>query len=158
MANYDLTRGGTIGVSEQDARKHVLFANTVSFVTQNVLATDIAQLINIPATFWMTMFGVRLDVAEGATATGVFGDGTTAGGWLGTAFDLNGAVNTFKQSGLVLAEATPNTFVDVYHPGKYYAAADTIDLDPGHDLDACVITVWASGFILDPTYIIPAAA
>lgn len=157
MANYDLTRGGTIGVSEQDARKHILFANTVSFATQNILSTDIAQLINIPANFWMTAFGVRLDTAEGGVATGVFGDGADPNGWIATAFDLNGAVDIFAQSGLVLAEAAPNTFLDLYHPGKYYPAADTVDLDPGHDLDAAVITCWAAGFILRDSYIITPA-
>lgn len=150
MANVNLTIGGTVGVAESALHKHVVFSNIVDFsiAANNLLSTDIGQLLNIPAKFWMLAFGVRLDVAEGGAATAVFGDGADPNGWLATAFDLNGAVNTFKQSGLVLAEAAPNTFVDLYHPGKYYPVADTIDIDPANDLAAAKITVWASGFIL----------
>jgi hypothetical protein len=150
MAIVSLGLGGTTGVSENSIKKMVLFANTVDFsvAANNLLSTDIGTLLHIPAKFWMTAFGVRLDVAEGGTATAVFGDGADPDGWLGTAFNLNGAVNTFAQSGKVLAEAAPNTFVDLYHPGKYYPTADTIDIDPANDLDAAKITVWAHGFLL----------
>ena len=150
MANIDLTQGGTTGVSENSARKQIVFANTIDFsiTANNLIATDIGQMLNIPAKFWMHTFGVRLDVLQAAVATCVFGDGATAGGWLGTAFDLDGTVGDFFQSGKVLAEAAPNTFVDVYHPGKYYPTADTIDIDPGHVVDAAKITVFACGFLL----------
>lgn len=150
MANIDLTLGGTTGVSENAARKQVVFANTIDFsiVANNLVSTDIGQMLNIPAKFWMHTFGIRLDVVQGATCTAVFGDGATAGGWLGTAVDLDGAADDFFQSGKVLAEAAPPTWVDVYHPGKYYPAADTIDIDPGHTVDAAKITVFACGFLL----------
>ncbi len=157
MTIYNLAAGGTIGTSEQSARKHILFANTVDFSVNNILSTDVASILNIPANFWMTMFGVRLDVAEGGTATAVFGDGTNPDGWLASAFDLNGAVDTFAQSGLILLEAAPPTPADLFHPGKYYPAADTIDIDPANDLATAVITCWATGFILDDTYIVPSS-
>lgn len=159
MGNIYLAQGGTIGISENSARKHILFANTVDFggthlvagvsTSNNVLSTDIGQLLNIPAGFWMERFGIRLDLVEGATATAVFGDGADPNGWLATAVDLDGTADDFFQSGKVLAEATPNTFLDLYHPGKYYATADTIDIDPANDLDTAIITVWAAGFMLN---------
>ena len=154
MATLDLTQGGTIGVSEQSARKHILFANTVDFsvIGNNLVATDIGQLISVPAGFWMNSFGIRLDTVQGAVATAVFGDGVDPNGWLATAVDLDGTVNDFFQSGKVLAEAAPNTFLDLYHPGKYYTTADTIDIDPGHVVDTAVITVWAAGFMLNASY------
>ncbi len=150
MANIDLTLGGTTGASETAARKQLVFANTIDFsiVANNLVATDIGQMLNIPAKFWMQTFGIRLDVVQGATCTAVFGDATNADGWLGTAVDLDGTVGDFFQSGKVLAEAAPNTFVDLFHPGKYYATADTIDIDPAHTVDAAKITVFACGFIL----------
>ena len=66
--------------------------------------------------------------------------------------DLIVAVNDYTQSGLVLAEGTPNTFLDPYHPGKYYPAADAIVINPGHTLDAAKITVWATGYLIEPDY------
>ena len=150
MATLDLTIGGTMGVSENSIKKMVLFANTVDFsiVANNLIATDIAQLLNIPAKFWMHTFGVRLDVVQGAVATCVFGDGDDPDGWLATAMDLDGTVGDFFQSGKIQAAATPDTFLELYHPGKYYPVADTIDIDPGHVVDAAKITVFAAGFIL----------
>ncbi len=150
MANIDLTVGGTTGTSETAARKQLVFANTIDFsiAANNLVATDIGRMINIPAKFWMHTFGIRLDTVQGATCTAVFGDGDNADGWLGTAVDLDGTALDFFQSGKVLAEAAPNTFVDLYHPGKYYPTADTIDIDPGHTVDTAVITVFACGFIL----------
>jgi hypothetical protein len=150
MANIDLTLGGTVGVSETAARKQVVFINTIDFsiVANNLVATDIGQMINIPAKFWMHTFGIRLDTVQGAVATAVFGDGADPNGWLATAVDLDGTANDFFQSGKVLAEAAPNTFLDLYHPGKYYPTADTIDIDPGHVVDTAVITVFAAGFMM----------
>lgn len=158
MTTLNLTKGGTTGISENSARKHILFTNTIDFsgthlvagvATANALtATDLGQLINIPAKFWMTMFGIRLDTVQGAVATAVFGDGDNPDGWLATAVDLDGTADDFFQSGLIQAAATPDTFLDLYHPGKYYPVADTIDIDPGHVVDTAVITVWAAGFML----------
>ncbi len=150
MANIDLTLGGTTGASETAARKQLVFANTIDFsiAANNLVATDIGQMINVPAKFWMHTFGIRLDTVQGAVATAVFGDGADPNGWLATAVDLDGTANDFFQSGKIQAAATPDTFLDLYHPGKYYVTADTIDIDPGHVVDTAVITVFAAGFIL----------
>lgn len=159
MADIYLALGGTIGLSETAARKQVVLMNTIDFSgthkvndvdTANALtATDIGQLLNVPAKFWMHTFGIRLDTVQGAVATAVFGDGADPNGWLATAVDLDGTALDFFQSGKVLAEAAPNTWLDLYHPGKYYPVADTIDIDPGHVVDTAVISVFAAGFILD---------
>jgi hypothetical protein len=145
MAILDLTRGGTIGVSENDVKKHVRFANQVDFsIAANALtATDSAKLISIPAGFFMTLLGVRLDVVQGAVATCVFGDGAAANGWIATAFDLDGtALDTHM--------ALPaDTFMAL--SGKLYHTADSIILDPGHVVDAAKITVWATGYMI-PEY------
>ncbi len=150
MATINMTIGGTTGVSENAIKKEVIFSNTVDFsiAANNLIATDIGQLLNIPAKFWMTTFGIRLDVVQGAVATAVFGDGDDPDGWLATAVDLDGTALDFFQSGKIQAAATPDTFLDLYHPGKYYPVADTIDIDPGHVVDAAKITVFARGFIL----------
>lgn len=142
MATLDLTLGGTTGTSEQAGRKHVVFANQVDFsIAANALtATDIAQLLSVPAGFFMYRFGVRLDVVQGAVATCVFGDGADPDGWVDTAFDLDGT-----------ALDTSFTLVsDAYGAlgGKLYATADTIDLDPGHVVDTALITCWAEGYMI----------
>jgi hypothetical protein len=151
MSNIDLTQGGTIGISENAIRKHVLFTNTIDFAgthlvagveTANALAaTDLAQMIAVPAGFFMLGFGVRLDLVQGAVATCVFGDGDTADGWIDTAFDLDGT-------------ALDTSFTLVSDPfgalgGKLYHVADTIDLDPGHVVDTAIITAFVHGFMID---------
>ncbi len=150
MATYDLAVGGAVGVSEQSARKHILFANSINFATQNILSTDVAQILNIPANFLMTHFGVRLDTAEGGVATATFGDGADPNGWMATAFDMNGAVDTFANA----------LETDAYCllGGKYYAVADTIDMIASATLDVAVLTCWAQGFLLNDTYIVPSAS
>jgi hypothetical protein len=142
MATISVVKGGTIGISEQDTRKHVRFANEVDFsvVANNIIVTDLAQLISIPAGFFMVRFGVRLNTVQGAVATCVFGDGATADGWIDTAFDLDGT-------------ALDTSFTLVSDPygalgGKLYHTADTIDLDPGHTVDAAHISVWAEGYMI----------
>ncbi len=149
MATIDLTTGGTIGTSEQSSRKHVLFANTLDFsvTANNMVATDICTIFNIPLGFFMTACGVRVDTAQGATATATFGDGADPNGWMATA-DLNGAVDTYVAS--LPGDAYPAL------GGKYYTAADTFDLVAGHTLDAAIITVWAEGFIIEADYTPPA--
>ncbi len=145
MATIDLTLGGTVGTSEQAARKMITFTNSVDFsvAANNLTATDLAQLLSIPARFFMTHFGVRLDVVQGAVATCVFGDGADPNGWIATAFDLDGTADDY-------AAALPG---DAYPAlgGKYYATADTIDLDPGHVVDTAKLTCWATGYMI-PAY------
>ncbi len=148
MATLDLVIGGTSGVSEKSARKHILFANTIDFsvTANNMVATDVAQLFNIPLGFFMTACGARVDTAQGATATATFGDGADPNGWMAT-FDLNGAVDTYTAS--LPGDAYPAL------GGKYYDAADTFDLVAGHTFDAAVITVWAEGYMIEADYTIP---
>ncbi len=150
MANIDLTLGGTTGVSETAARKQVVFKNTIDFSgthmvsgvsTSNALtATDIAQLLAVPAGFFMQKFGVRLDTVQGAVATCDFGDGADPNGWIDTLFDLDGTA--LDTSFSIVSDPYPAL------GGKLYHTADTIDLDPGHVVDTAVITVFATGFIV----------
>ncbi len=150
MATLDLTLGGTVGTSETAARKQMVFKNTIDFSgthkvndvdTSNALtATDIAQLISVPAGFFMHTFGVRLDTVQGAVATCDFGDAVDPNGWIDTLFDLDGTA----------LDTSFSLITDPYPAlgGKLYHVADTIDLDPGHVVDTAVITVFAAGFIV----------
>lgn len=150
MANIDLTLGGTTGISEQSARKVAVFKNSIDFggthkvndvdVSNALTATDIAQVLNVPAGFFMQMFGVRLDEVQAAVATCDFGDGTDPNGWIDTLFDLDGTA----------LDTSFSLVTDPYPAlgGKLYHVADTIDLDPGHVVDTARITVFAYGFIV----------
>jgi hypothetical protein len=150
MSNINLTQTNTTGVVDGSTGREIVFINTIDFsvAANSLISTDIGQMILLPAKFWMTTFGIRLDVAQGATCTAVFGDGAGANDWLATAVDLNGTPGAFFQSGKIQAAATPDTFLDLYHPGKYYPDVDTIDIDPAHTVDAAQITVFAKGFML----------
>lgn len=86
-----------------------------------ILANDVFELINVPAgTF---VHGVRVDVltAEGGASTFDVGDGATADGYH-DGLDANDAtVNVYSFD-------TDGTMTEAFGHGKYYAAADTIDL------------------------------
>ncbi len=145
MANIDLTVGGTIGASEQSARKHLLFANSIDCSVNNLDIADVGQVLNVPAGFFMKNFGIRIDLAGTATATLTAGDGADVNGWIDTAFAADGAVDTWAVG----------LDSDAYGAlgGKYYSSADTIDMIGAvANLVLGQYTVWAEGFVLQDTY------
>lgn len=103
-------------------------------------SADVLEVIPIPAKSLVLRVGFDVTVAEGATATVGIGDGAAATGYA-TAVNLNSVASGV--STLALTEGTPNT-VTGYSNGKYYSAADTIDLTLNHSsIDAAVVRVWA---------------
>ena len=102
-------------------------------------AGDGLPALSIPAKSLVLAVGVDVTTAEGGTLTIDVGDGSDADGWL-DGKDAN-AVASYA-SGIALAEGTPNTLVG-YGGGKYYSAADTIDVITVNAADAAVMKVWA---------------
>ncbi len=103
-------------------------------------ATDVLQVMQIPAKSMVLSVGVDVTTAEAAVATMSVGDGTTATGYITNA-DLN--VVGSQAMVLTLIEAAPN-LISGYSSGKYYAAADTIDVVINTAAtDKAVCTVWA---------------
>jgi hypothetical protein len=70
----------------------------------------------------------------------VFGDAVDPNGWIATSFDLDGTA--LDTSFAIATDAFPLL------GGKLYHTADTIDLDPGHVVDAAKITCWAEGYMI----------
>lgn len=129
MPTIDLTVGGTTGYPDHAARKSYVVEREVDFSeAANALAqNDVAQLINIPAGSWVALVHWEVKTVEGVAATFDLGDVTDPNGYTpGGAADAN-ALGSGVSGPVVLAEALPNTVIG-YSAGKYYAAADTIDL------------------------------
>jgi len=111
----------------------VLAKQELDFSATNVSASDVVQALNIPAGAFVTAVWVYINTAEGGTSTNDIGDGSDPNGW-------DDAVNFNATAGTV-TRTTQGT--DAYAVGKYYSAADTIDIVPSADLDTAVVTVMA---------------
>lgn len=86
-----------------------------------ILANDVFQLITVPAN--TLVYGVRAQVttAEGATSTFDVGDGATADGYHDGLDSNSTSTNAFSFD-------EDGTKTEAFGNGKFYAAADTIDL------------------------------
>lgn len=103
-------------------------------------SSDVYEILEIPAKTLVLRVGYDVTTAEGATATVHIGDGSDADGYVVSA-NLNSVGS--GASALALTEGTPNTITG-YSGGKYYSAADTIDLTLNHNsINAAVVRVWA---------------
>lgn len=102
-------------------------------------AGDGLEALAIPAKSLVLAVGADVTTAEGGTLTLDVGDGTDPDGWLD---GVNANTAASYCSAAALAEGAPNTFVG-YGAGKYYAAADTIDVITVNAADKAVVRVWA---------------
>jgi hypothetical protein len=83
--------------------------------------------------------GLDVTTAEGGTLTVDVGDGGDVDGFLD---GVNANTAASYTTSLVLAEAAPNTVLG-YSNGKYYSAADTIDIKTINAADTAVMRLWA---------------
>ncbi len=101
---------------------------------------DVLEVIPVPAKSLVMRVGYDVTTAEGATATFDLGDGSDADGYLND-ISLNSVAS--GAMALTLAEAAPNT-VAGYTNGKYYSAADTLDVTINSaSVDAAKVRIWA---------------
>jgi hypothetical protein len=100
---------------------------------------DVLEVIQLPAKTYVMAVGLDVTTAEGGTLTIDIGDGSAADGYL-DGVDANTVAS--YASALALTEGAPNT-VTGYSAGKYYAAADTIDVKTVNAADAAVMRLWA---------------
>jgi hypothetical protein len=148
MATVDLTVGGTSGYPAVKKGGLYRITKTVDFNANNEgganrSAADVLQLIDVPANTNVLAVGYVVETAEGGTLTFDLGDGDDVDGYVDGA-DGNAAGGGV--SSLALTEGAPNTITG-YSNGKYYSAADTIDMVVNNDADAAKITVVA--FLMD---------
>ena len=102
-------------------------------------SADVIEAIPLPAKSLVLRVGLDVTVAEGGTLTIDVGDGTDPDGFLD---GVNANTVASYCSALALTEAAPNT-VTGYSNGKYYSAADTIDVLIVNAADAAVMRLWA---------------
>lgn len=104
-------------------------------------ASDVLEVIPLPAKSLVLRVGMDVTTAEGATATLAIGDGDDDNGYL-AATSINSVAST--SAAVALTEGTPNTFTTPLQVGKYYGSADTIDVLLGHNnIDTAVVRIWA---------------
>lgn len=84
----------------------------------SLVANDIIELISVPANTFVLNVIAKVTTVEGGTCTFHVGDGATADGYLAS---VNG--NTTAHSASFNATTT-----QTFGVGKYYTAADTIDV------------------------------
>ena len=85
-----------------------------------IATNDVFQLISIPAGAFVIGVAVTLITAEGGVCTFDIGDDATVDGYH-NGLDGNGAIGVFSFD-------TDGTMTEAFGNGKFYAAANTIDL------------------------------
>ncbi len=101
---------------------------------------DVLEIMPVPAKTLVLRVGYDVTTAEGASATFDLGDGSDTDGYLND-ISLNSVASGVMS--LALAEGAPNT-ISGYSNGKYYSAADTIDLVVNsNSVDAAKVRIWA---------------
>lgn len=102
-------------------------------------SADVIEAIPLPAKSLVLRVGLDVTTAEGGTLTIDVGDGTDPDGFL-DGVDANTAASYC--STLALTEGAPNAITG-YSNGKYYSAADTLDLKIVNAADVAVMRLWA---------------
>lgn len=127
MANIDVRAGdGAAAPFARVAEFHV--TATWDAAENPAAATDIIQLIDVPAGTFIEGLRVKVETAEGALATADIGDGTLATQFV-TDLNLNALSDT-------VTAATVR---------KLYTTAGVIQLDPDAACDLVKVTVTAFG-------------
>ena len=104
-------------------------------------SADVLEALPIPAKTLVLRVGLDVTKAEGGTLTIDVGDGTDPDGYL-DGVNAN-TVASYTNNSLVLAEGAPNTVTGYSGVGKYYSAADTIDVTTVNAADTAVMRLWA---------------
>jgi hypothetical protein len=106
-------------------------------------ASDSLAILQIPAKTFVLAVGIDVTTADGTASTVDIGEtGGDVDGWI-NGHNCN-AVGSACSTNNTLVEGTPNVFEPALGNGKYYSAADTIDmLFLTAPQDASVMRVWA---------------
>ena len=102
----------------------VVFENVFDASKRNLTQNDTAAVLDIPAGTLLLGVHWEVETVEGASRNFALGDGSDTDGFVTT---TDGNTLASGTTTLALTEATPNT-VTGYSAGKYYSAADTLDV------------------------------
>lgn len=123
MSTIDKTGGGVGARPHNSGVKSYVMSNTIDLTGVIPVANDIYQALAIPANTLVMNVKVKfLTAMLGTSGTLDIGDGTTADGW-DAAIDAKTAAGTFTHSVI-----GTDTYAVAAAQGKFYAAADTIDV------------------------------
>lgn len=144
-ADYVAERSMALGAKTTLLERTLDFAQIAAYRADAGLTAlaqnDIYELFNVPAKTLVLRAGYDVTTAEGASCTFSLGDGSDDNGYL-DAISLNSVASGVMT--LALTDASPGVTVTAYSGGKYYSAADTIDmkLNTNTTYDAAVVRVW----------------
>lgn len=138
MATKDFT--ATTQETKLIGTNKVKAQNTLDFSVTNVTTSDTCLALKIPAAAILSRTAVRIDTAE--TGLGTLGDGDNATGWMTTS-----QINLNATAGTTTFSIPTGTYPAL--GGKYYAAADTLDLVTTAAMDSGKVTVVAEYSVLE---------
>jgi hypothetical protein len=139
VADRSMAIGGKITLLERTLNFAEIAAYRAGAGLTALASADVYEVFSIPAKTLVIRAGYDVTGAEGATATAHLGDGSDADGFL-VSVNLNSVGSGV--SSLALTEGAPNTITG-YSNGKYYSAADTIDVTLNNNaIDAAVVRFW----------------
>lgn len=146
MATYNDGKGYKLGTGAAHVAKGINKVSTISvdlnFATITteraaagltaLTAGDVLEVIRVPANTLVTHVALNVTTAEGGTLTIDVGDGTDPDGYI-DGVDANATAAYINDAGGAAALAH----------GKFYTAADTIDVTTVNAADAAVMTLTA---------------
>lgn len=106
---------------------------------------DVIEAMPLPAKSLVMAVGLDVTTVEGGTLTVDVGDGTDPDGFL-DGVNANTEASYVSGNNLTLTAGSPNAVAGTpyaYGLGKYYSAADTIDVTIVNAADAAVMRLWA---------------
>ncbi len=145
MATYNDGKGYKLGTAGAHVAKGINKVSTISvdlnfatITTERAAASltaltsaDILEVIRVPANTLVTNVALNVTTAEGGTLTIDVGDGDNPDGYLD-------GVNGNATAAYLTVAGT-----DAFEAGKFYTAADTIDVKINNAADAAVMTLTA---------------
>lgn len=157
MATVDMVPTGEVGlpgrrnsVNVQLLEVELDWADVLTTKGSALAASDVIQALQIPANTFVMAAGIEVVTAADSTALTLdLGDGSDADGFVD---GDDGKTTGYNVRTLTLTEGTPNT-VTGYSSGKFYSAADTLDVTFATltgTLTSGVIRVFAIVCDLDP--------
>ena len=145
MATYNDGKGYKLGTGAAHVAKGINKVSTISvdlnfatITTERAAAGltaltsgDILEVIRVPANTLVTNVALNVTTAEGGTLTVDVGDGANDDGYID-------GVNANATAAYITVAGT-----DAYEQGRFYTAADTIDVKLNNAADAAVMTLTA---------------
>ena len=130
----DLTIGGSTGAASNLSGRIFTHFKELDFSVTGYTAADVLQLFDVPARSLVQMVAWEVVTAEGGTFTFDLGD--TA--------DPNGFVDNADGNVVAKGASLVTTAYSVaVGGGRFYSAADTIDMVVDHTVDTGKVRVWA---------------